>query len=66
MQLKKNVFWDVAPIVLMMEVVNTSETSINFYQATRRNIMEDSHLLVYRRENLLPKQNVCASLLTDK
>jgi hypothetical protein len=27
-----------------MEAVNTSETSENFYQTTRRNIPEDSHL----------------------
>jgi hypothetical protein len=29
---------------LMMEAASTSETSINFYQTTRRNIPEDSHL----------------------
>jgi hypothetical protein len=28
-------------IVLMMEVVRTSETSVNFYETTRRNIPED-------------------------
>jgi hypothetical protein len=27
-----------------MEAVSTSETSVNFYQTTRRNIPEDSHL----------------------
>jgi hypothetical protein len=27
-----------------METVNTSETSVNIYQPTRRNIPEDSHL----------------------
>jgi hypothetical protein len=26
---------------LMMETVSTSETSVNFYQTTRRNISED-------------------------
>jgi hypothetical protein len=26
----------------MMEAVNISETSVSFYQATRRNILEDS------------------------
>jgi hypothetical protein len=31
-------------IALMMEAVSTSETSINFYGITRRNIPEDSHL----------------------
>jgi hypothetical protein len=29
---------------LMMEAASTSETSVNFYQSTRRNIPEDSHL----------------------
>jgi hypothetical protein len=37
------VFWNVA-IALMMEAVITSETSVNFYHTTRRNISEDSHL----------------------
>jgi hypothetical protein len=31
-------------IVLMMKVVSTSETSVRFYQTTRCNIPEDSHL----------------------
>jgi hypothetical protein len=39
-------------IVLMMEAVSTYETSVNFYQTTRRNIPEDSHLHTRRRENL--------------
>jgi hypothetical protein len=38
-------------IVLMMEAVSTSETSVNFYQTTRRNIPEDS-FHIRRRENL--------------
>jgi hypothetical protein len=29
--------------VLMMEAASTSETSVNFYQTTQRNIPEDSH-----------------------
>jgi hypothetical protein len=29
---------------VMMEAVSTSETSINFYQTTRHNNPEDSHL----------------------
>jgi hypothetical protein len=29
-------------IALMMESVSISETSVNFYQTTRRNIPEDS------------------------
>jgi hypothetical protein len=39
--MKMTVFW---AIVLMMLAVSTSETSVNFYQTTRRNIPEDSHL----------------------
>jgi hypothetical protein len=31
-------------IALMMKAASTSETSVNFYQTTRRNIPEDSHL----------------------
>jgi hypothetical protein len=30
-------------ITLMMEVVSTSETSVNFYETTWHNILEDSH-----------------------
>jgi ribosomal protein L18E len=32
-------------IALMMEAPSTSETSVNFYQITRRNNPEDSDLL---------------------
>jgi nucleoside diphosphate kinase len=39
-------------IALMMEAVRTSETSVNFYQTTRCNNAEDSHLHTRRRENL--------------
>jgi hypothetical protein len=39
-------------ITLMMEAINTSETSVNFYQTSRRNIPEDCHLHIRRRENL--------------
>jgi hypothetical protein len=31
-------------IALMMEAASTSETLVNFYQTTRRNNPEDSHL----------------------
>jgi hypothetical protein len=37
---------------LMMEAGGTSKTSVNFYQITRRNNPEDSHLHARRRENL--------------
>jgi hypothetical protein len=49
------VFWVVAQrsfIALMMEAASTSETSVNFYQTTRRNNPEGSHLHTRRRENL--------------
>jgi hypothetical protein len=36
----------------MMEAANTFETSVTFYQTTRCNIPEDSHLHTRRRENL--------------
>jgi hypothetical protein len=39
-------------IALLMEAASTSETSVHFYQTTRRNISEDSHLHTRRRENL--------------
>jgi hypothetical protein len=42
----------VVVIALMMEAISTSKTSVNFYQTTRRNIPENSHLRTGRRENL--------------
>jgi hypothetical protein len=33
-------------IALMMEAASTFETSVNFYQTTRRNNPEDSHLQI--------------------
>jgi hypothetical protein len=39
-------------MALMMEAVSTSETSVNFYQTTRSNITEDTHLHTRRQENL--------------
>jgi hypothetical protein len=48
---KVAVFWVVVRILarglfiaLMMYSANTTETSVNFYQTTRRNNPEDSHL----------------------
>jgi hypothetical protein len=35
-----------------MEGISTSETSVNIYQTTRRNIPEDSHLHTRRRETM--------------
>jgi hypothetical protein len=39
-------------IALMIEAASISETSANFYQTTRRNNPENSHLHTRRRENL--------------
>jgi hypothetical protein len=39
-------------IALMMEAARTSETSVHFYQTTRRYNPKDSHLHTRRRENL--------------
>jgi hypothetical protein len=41
--MKMTVFWDLA-IVLMMEAVSITETSINFCETTRHKIPEDSQL----------------------
>jgi hypothetical protein len=41
--MKMAVFWTIA---LMMESASTSETLVNFYQTTRRNNPEDSHLRI--------------------
>jgi hypothetical protein len=35
-----------------MEAARTSETSVNFYQTTRRYNPDDSHLRTHRRDNL--------------
>jgi hypothetical protein len=43
-------------IALMMEVANSSETSVNLGQTTWRNIREDSHLHSRCRENLKSHQ----------
>jgi hypothetical protein len=39
-------------IALIMEAAGTSEVSVNFYQTTRRNNPENSHLHTHRCENL--------------
>jgi hypothetical protein len=51
-----SIFWDAAPCILVeidrLTALSTTETSVNFYQTTRRNIPDDSHLHTRRRENL--------------
>jgi hypothetical protein len=60
-------FTDVSEVLVasiiraMMEAASTSETSVNFYQTTRRNNPEDSHLHTRRRENL--KSHVSVSFI---
>jgi hypothetical protein len=41
-------------IALTKEAKSTSETSVNFYQTTRRNLPEGNHLDTRRRKNLKP------------
>jgi hypothetical protein len=48
---KTSVFWDVSPVMaLMMEAAGTFVTSVNVYQTTLRNIPDDSHQNIRRRE----------------
>jgi hypothetical protein len=57
------VFWDVAQCNLVgggasiIRVMShrTTEMSVNIYQTTRRNNLEDSHLHTHRYENLILK-----------
>jgi hypothetical protein len=39
-------------VTLMMDAARTSETSVKFYEATRRNSPEDSRLHCRRLENI--------------
>jgi transcriptional regulator of nitric oxide reductase len=56
-RLKMAVFNVVAPCTtLTMQAANTSVTSANFYQTTRRNNPEDNHRHTRRRENLKSHQ----------
>jgi hypothetical protein len=42
----------------MMEAVSTSETSVDFYQTTRRNIPKDSHFHIRRRKSMSTKRDL--------
>jgi sorbitol-specific phosphotransferase system component IIA len=46
----------IALIGLKIQTVSTTEMQINFYQTTRRNIPEDSHIHTRGRENLKSHQ----------
>jgi hypothetical protein len=48
-------------IVLLMEAVQTSETSIYFNKTTRRYIPEGFHHHIHRRENLKSHLDLCGS-----
>jgi hypothetical protein len=64
-ELGVEVIWHMMIIALMMEAVSTSETLVNFYQTTWRNIPEDSHLVLefnFGSFQLIP----CSGALHDK
>jgi hypothetical protein len=46
------VFWDVAPMVLMMEAESASEKSISIYHIAWHSIPEICHIYAHRSENL--------------
>jgi hypothetical protein len=48
--MKMAIFWIF--FALMVEAASTSETSVNFYQTTRRKNPEDGHLLTCDGRNL--------------
>jgi hypothetical protein len=51
---------EVDEIYLMRRAVSISETSVNEYQNTRRNIPKDSHLQIFRMaEEKYLKENFC-------
>jgi hypothetical protein len=61
--LKMVLFWVVAPcglIALKMEAVQTSETSVNSYQSTRRCNPADGHLHSHRSGNFKSYQDIDA------
>jgi hypothetical protein len=45
--LLRRVVWDKFIVALMMEAASTSEMSGKFYQTTRRNNPENSHLRLF-------------------
>jgi hypothetical protein len=49
---------------LMVEAVSTSETSVNFYQTTRRNISEDIHCNTFSVIKEEPHLRTSAGLFT--
>jgi hypothetical protein len=51
-------------IVLTMEEVSTSETSVSMYQTTQCNNPEDNHIHSRRRENLKSHASFCIYYLS--
>jgi hypothetical protein len=51
-------------IDLIIEATRSCETLVDFYQTTRRNNPEDSHLRTHRRENLKSYQVISILALT--
>jgi hypothetical protein len=49
-----------------MEVVSTSDTSVNFYHSTRRNIPEDSHVQHFLRLISISGLSECKSDMTAR
>jgi hypothetical protein len=60
-----NMYWlePARAIALMMEVESISETSVNFYETTRRNIPEDNHLLLLWQVCIIT--NLCRDIEID-
>jgi hypothetical protein len=52
-------------IALMIEVASTSETSVNFYQTTRRYNREERHLYTRRCENLKSYYSYFSKIYTN-
>jgi hypothetical protein len=53
-----------ASMITLMMAVSTFETSVNFYQTTRCNIPEDSHLHVLLRSSIFVSNCRCEQLLS--
>jgi hypothetical protein len=51
---------------IKVEAVSTSETSVNFYETTRRNILEDCHVKQMCLTNAQPEQNIWDGCLTTQ
>jgi hypothetical protein len=52
-------------MMLMVEAVTTTETSVNSYQSTRRYNPEDSHIHNYRSQNLKSYLNTTVLKISD-